>query len=124
VEDEPLIAMLAEVALEELGVDFIRHAPTTSDAMQQIAERRFDFALLDYALGDTTSLPIAERLSRDGIPILFASGKPVELAAHMPTLVGTIIKPYGADDLKRIVESHFATVQAENQCAQNAGRLA
>ncbi|RBP16045.1 response regulator receiver domain-containing protein [Roseiarcus fermentans] len=73
VDDEPLIAMLAEDWLNELGHETVGPALTLEDAVRLLDEA-FDAAILDVSLGAGTSYPLAERLRERGVPFAFATG--------------------------------------------------
>jgi DNA-binding response OmpR family regulator len=103
VEDEPLIAMTAEMMLEDLEVKDIRIAHTVADAMAVLDTTAVGLAILDYNLGRENSVAIAERLAADGVRFVFASGaEPVDLpesCAHAKS----IMKPYSLKELDRIL---------------------
>lgn len=73
-EDNLIIALDAEDILHELGASHVHAAASLADAFEVIESRTLTFALLDYALGDETSLAVAARLQTLGIPFVFASG--------------------------------------------------
>ncbi len=102
VEDSLLIAMDTEDTLLGLGVNEVRLASSTRLALEELANRRPDFAVLDLNLGTETSIPVARRLQEMGVPFLFATGYG-ENAMLDPELkdVTVIVKPYNADDLMR-----------------------
>ena len=75
VEDEPLIAMMLEDFLGEMGKTVIGPADSCAQALALIAKGGIDAAILDVNLrGGETSDPIADALAAAGIPFLFASG--------------------------------------------------
>ncbi|MCW1383836.1 response regulator [Novosphingobium sp. KCTC 2891] len=75
VEDEPLLAMLLEESLADLGHETVTTAATVDQAMTVLAECVVDCALLDFSLGqDTTSAPVARRLLEAGTPFYYLSG--------------------------------------------------
>lgn len=73
VEDEPLVALMIEDMLDDLGVEVARSAATLADALAA-AETEIDFALLDINLRGERSFPAAEVLRRRGKPFLFVTG--------------------------------------------------
>lgn len=76
VEDDAFIALDLEDVLSEAGFQVTGPVSTVSDAMALLdGDVRPDVALLDYNLGQETSIPIAQRLERLGIPFLFLSGQ-------------------------------------------------
>ena len=75
VEDEPLLSMLLEENIVELGHEVAGSAATVAHALETVDKGRVDCALLDFSLGSSgNSVPIAERLRADGIPFTFLSG--------------------------------------------------
>lgn len=102
VEDNLMIVIDVEHCLQDLGVDKVRIAANVPEAMSAIAERRPDFAILDYSLEGETSEPVAMKLRELGVNFIFATGhdeltdKLVELGA-----IGVILKPYMSADLRR-----------------------
>ncbi|PDV86614.1 two-component system sensor histidine kinase/response regulator [Rhizobium sp. H4] len=73
VENNLIIAMDGEDILRRLGAE-VATAPSVAEAMEILAGRSFDLALLDVNLGDETSFGIADRLAADGVPFVFATG--------------------------------------------------
>ena len=103
VEDEPLIAMTAEMMLEDLDVRDIRITHNVADALAVMDTTAIDFAILDYNLGRETSVAVAERLVADGIRFVFASGaEPVDLPESCAG-AKSIMKPYSLRELGRIL---------------------
>ena len=74
VEDDPLIAMDFEDTLLGLGVSAVRTAGTVATALEMIARRAPDFALLDVGLIHEKSFAVAERLASLKIPFAFVTG--------------------------------------------------
>ena len=74
-EDEPLILMDLEFAVEDAGCDALA-ATTAKRALTLIdGNDRIDVAVLDVTLQDgMTCLPVAQELERRGIPFLLHSG--------------------------------------------------
>ena len=100
VEDEPLIALMIEDMLEDIGVEVARWAATLSDALAAAEEADIDVALLDINLKGEQSFPAAETLRKRGKPFLFVTGYGA-LGMH-GTDFDTIVlqKPFTADDLR------------------------
>ncbi len=73
-EDNVLIAMDLEAQLFELGAGAVDLATTAAHALALIAAHRHEFALLDVNLGGGTSIAVAERLHRLGVPMAFLTG--------------------------------------------------
>ncbi len=74
-EDDAFIALDLESVMEEAGFDVICLASRVDDALDCIAQRAPDLALLDFNLGEETSIPVAEALQEMGVPFFFISGQ-------------------------------------------------
>jgi CheY-like chemotaxis protein len=72
VEDDPIIALDFEDTILGFGVKTVRTAASVVRALEMIADRAPDFALLDVGLVREKSFAIAERLDALKIP-LFSS---------------------------------------------------
>jgi CheY-like chemotaxis protein len=101
VEDDPIIALDFEDTVLGLGVKTVRSAGSVARALQLIAERAPDFALLDVGLVREKSFAIAERLDALKIPFAFVTGygadiKLPEVFADRPRLA----KPYSTPALQ------------------------
>jgi CheY-like chemotaxis protein len=73
VEDNMIIAMDGEDALRDLGAEVVT-AGSVSRAREALSLQKIDFAVLDFNLGNETSLPIADLLAAQKIGFLFATG--------------------------------------------------
>ncbi|MFC0103669.1 response regulator [Sphingopyxis terrae] len=75
-EDEYLLAEELQAALVELGTRVIGPAASLADALALIetADARLDAAILDINLGGEPAFVAADRLARDGIPLIFVTG--------------------------------------------------
>ena len=100
VEDEPLLAMLAEECLAELGHEVVGSAANVDQAMATIDTVELDFALLDFTLADdATSVPVAVRLRADGIPFAYLTGhRSLPLGGEVP-VAPLLTKPFTVDQL-------------------------
>ena len=74
VEDNMMIALEEESALQSIGFSRVELRTSVDGALSAIAAHDFSFAILDVNLGRETSEPIAEALMRQQIPFVFASG--------------------------------------------------
>jgi DNA-binding NtrC family response regulator len=104
VEDDVIIALDFEETILGFGVKTVRTAARVAQALEMIAERAPDFALLDVGLVNEKSFAIAERLDALKIPFGFVTGYGSTVAfpaafADRPTLA----KPYSADALKALL---------------------
>jgi CheY-like chemotaxis protein len=113
VEDEALIAMMAEDMIDGLGCVVAGLAATVGDAQVALAKLDFDVAVLDVNLNGVTSMGLATELKQRGRPFAFTTGYGAEGidAEHrdMPVLT----KPYSIADL----ESALRTCASKCQVA-------
>src|SRR5258708_18950549 len=91
VEDDLIIALDFEDTILGFGVKMVRTAASVAKALEMIADRAPDFALLDVGLVHEKSFAIAERLDTLKIPFVFVTGYGSVGAfpaafAHTPTL--------------------------------------
>jgi CheY-like chemotaxis protein len=74
VEDDPIIALDFEDTILNLGVKSVRSAGNVATALDLIAARAPEFALLDVGLARENSFAVAERLAALKIPFAFVTG--------------------------------------------------
>jgi CheY-like chemotaxis protein len=109
VEDDPIIAIDFEDRLLGFGVGRIRTVGSVARALDMIAERAPDFALLDVELVRETSFAIAERLAALKIPFVFVTGYGAE--TRVPPEFATrprLQKPCSSDALEAALRSRAA----------------
>jgi CheY-like chemotaxis protein len=73
-DDEPLITMLLEDILAQLGYETVGPAHTVPAALGLIETSPLDAAILDMNLGKELSYPAADALRLRGIPFMFLTG--------------------------------------------------
>ncbi|MCC6942317.1 MAG: response regulator [Novosphingobium sp.] len=109
VEDEPLLAMLLEESIADLGHEPVGAAATVAQAFALLDQTPVDCALLDYSLGgDKTSIPVAERLQAERVPFTYLSGhSALDKRAGAPA--GPLLnKPASMDGIARAIEAMAA----------------
>ena len=74
VEDDAIIALDFEDTILGFGVKTVRTAGNVARALDLIAQRAPDFALLDVSLMREKSFTIAERLETLNVPFIFITG--------------------------------------------------
>jgi CheY-like chemotaxis protein len=94
VEDEMLVLMNMEMALEDLGCSAISAAATVADALHALSTYQFDAALVDVNLGKEKSYPIADALAQRGIPFAFCTGCGSHSDRHDLDPLPVLRKPY------------------------------
>jgi CheY-like chemotaxis protein len=103
VEDDPIIALDFEDTILGFGVAVVRTAGNVAKALEMIADRVPEFALLDVGLVREKSFAIAERLTALKIPFVFITG-------------------YGAD--VRLPPAFAVTPRLPKPCSSDALRAA
>ena len=100
-EDNLIIALDAEDILIRLGASRVHTASTVEEALHVIEHATITFALLDFSLGDQTSLEVALLLQAANVPFLFASGygESLRLPAELRD-ARVIRKPYSLESLR------------------------
>jgi CheY-like chemotaxis protein len=107
VEDDPIIAIFLEDTILGFGVKTVRTAGSVARALDMIADRAPEFALLDVDLVREKSFAIAERLEALTIPFVFVTGYGAEVLlpagfSERPRL----LKPCSTDALRAVLQSH------------------
>ena len=105
VEDDPIIALDFEDTVLGFGVKAVRTAGSVARALELIADRTPDFALLDVGLVREKSFAVAERLDALKIPFVFVTGYGAHRGfpaafADKPTLP----KPYSSAALYAVLK--------------------
>lgn len=106
VEDDPIIALDFEDTILGFGVKTVRTAGSVAKALELIADRAPDFALLDVGLVRENSFAVAERLDALKIPFVFVTGYGAIGGAFPPAFAGkpTLPKPCPSDALQALLK--------------------
>jgi CheY-like chemotaxis protein len=106
VEDDPIIALDFEDTILGFGVKTVRTAANVAKALDMIADRRPEFALLDVSLIREKSFAVAERLEALKIPFAFVTGYGAD--ARLPVAFACkprLPKPYSTDALEALLKN-------------------
>jgi CheY-like chemotaxis protein len=109
VEDEPLVAIMLEEMLEELGANVAANAMRLEEALLLAADCDFDAAVLDVNLSGARSYPVADKLRERGIPFVFATGYGSSVLAGSYEADRLIHKPYSLTDVERALRDMIGT---------------
>jgi CheY-like chemotaxis protein len=110
VEDETLIAMMAEEMIMDLGASVIGPARSVDEALKLAESADIDLALLDVNLNGARVDPVLARLKERGVPVVLATGYGTT-ALDVPQDVPIIRKPYTEERLGFILA---ATAEASH----------
>ena len=108
VEDDPIIALDFEDTLLGFGVKTVRTAANVAKALDMIADRPPQFALLDVSLIREKSFAVAERLQALEIPFAFVTGYGADV--RLPAAFATkprLPKPYSTDALRALLKNGY-----------------
>jgi DNA-binding NtrC family response regulator len=108
VEDEPLISMMLEDFLLSLGHEVAGICESVEEARTAVADREFDFAILDVNLKGESVWPVAADLREKGVPFILASGGHVDPPPSDFASVPMIDKPYTIDRIPPAIELALA----------------
>ena len=107
VEDEPIIGFAIEDMLEALGCVVVGMAHQLTPALELVAMREFDAAVLDVNIGGETIYTVADALAAKGVPYIFATGYGDSLHPKAHLQAPTLTKPYTIDDLADALLRYF-----------------
>ncbi len=114
VEDEFLILLDIQSTLETAGAASVVTASRVQDALNAIVDSEkaggpLDAAVLDLKLDHESSAPIAERLASAGVPFIFLTGAPTDVALAKQFGSGPIVgKPFDAATLMAALQTALA----------------
>jgi DNA-binding response OmpR family regulator len=108
-EDETMIAMMMREALADAGALVLGPVASVRDALHladaAAGSGRISAAVVDVKLGHEQAICVADALRERGVPFLFATGYDQHPGFKYHRDVPVLCKPYGPDDLIRVVES-------------------
>ena len=110
VEDDALIAMDEEGLLVSAGFAVVGPVPTVASALELINGERFDGAVLDITLKDTTAIPVADALAHAGVPFLFVTGHSGSALPARHRHRPRVTKPYLSETLLKTARETFSRI--------------
>jgi CheY-like chemotaxis protein len=111
VEDEVLILMMIQDALEDLGCKSVTAAATVNQAVTLIDGQTFDAAMLDMNLNGNASYVVADALTAHDVPYVFATGNCANKMREGYRDQAVLRKPFSNEDLAKT----FAHLLAGNK---------
>jgi DNA-binding response OmpR family regulator len=103
VEDEPLISIMVEDMLHDMGLRVTGTAQTEQAALDLLRSDRPSVALLDVNLGSTDSLMVASACRAAQIPIIFTTGYTVNDLPEGCRDTPVLAKPFSPEELEEVV---------------------
>ncbi|WP_207461506.1 PAS domain S-box protein [Azospirillum sp. SYSU D00513] len=100
VEDDGLIALEVEHILGELGHRLVGPVTTAQEGLALARTEELDAALLDVSVADGFVFPVAEELSRRGLPFLFVTAYGRDVIPADFAAVPIVRKPFRKQDLR------------------------
>jgi DNA-binding response OmpR family regulator len=102
-DDEPLVSMLVEDWLRELGCEVVGPARSVQEGLDFAGKAALDGAILDVNLGGEYSYSVANALEIKGIPFAFATGDgAIDAAAGFANPI-LLSKPFNFDGVKAVL---------------------
>jgi CheY-like chemotaxis protein len=106
VEDDPLVSMLIEAMLEDLGCHPVGPLMRVPEALEFLKDGTdsFDVALLDVNVAGERIEPVAEALDQAGVKFAFSTGYGDAGLPQQWKTVATLQKPYSLEDVRAALE--------------------
>jgi CheY-like chemotaxis protein len=123
VEDEMIVAMLMEELVRELGVDEVYVCTDAASALDVVANKAIDLAVLDMKVRDGTTGAVADALADKGIPFIFSSGSDIGALPDRHAARPMVSKPFLDDDFKLVILDTW-TLHSSAQGSRPAERVA
>ena len=104
IEDEPIIVMLFEELLMEMGHHVVGIAATEAQAVASALQLKPDLMFVDLHLGTGSGIAAVEKILLGGfVPHVFTSGDATSVQLQRPGAI-VISKPYRESDLIKAME--------------------
>jgi DNA-binding response OmpR family regulator len=104
VDDEPLIAMLVEAWIVDMGHEPVGPAHSLAEA-EALLDDEFDAAIVDLTLGGESGRPIAEALAARGSPFVYATGQSQTQLDDLPPSSGVLLKPFSFEAFEAALQA-------------------
>jgi len=102
VEDEPMIRLLLDDMLTDLGYTMAAEAGRLDEALVHAKDGEFDVAILDVNLNGQPITPVVEVLVARGVPFVFVTGYDADSVDPRFSGVPILQKPIERDMLQKI----------------------
>ena len=104
VEDEFLIAELVREIIEESGHEAVGPYGTLLEALGALQSVHVDAAIVDLVLHGDLAYPIAEELTRRGIPFGFATGRDTAATESAWEQRPCLGKPFAVEEVRQFID--------------------
>jgi CheY-like chemotaxis protein len=101
VEDEPMIRLLLDDMLSDLGYIMAAEAGRLDEALEVARQGEFDVAILDVNLNGQPIAPVVEVLVKRGVPFVFVSGYARRGIPDAHSRIPLLQKPFQVEGLAR-----------------------
>jgi CheY-like chemotaxis protein len=101
VEDEPMIRLLLDDMLADLGYTMAAEAGRLDEALTVAKQGEFDIAILDVNLNGQPITPVVDVLVERGVPFVFVSGYARRGLPEAHSDIPLLQKPFQAEGLAR-----------------------
>lgn len=101
VEDEPMIRLLLDDMLTDIGYTMAAEAGAIDEALNVAKQAEFDVAILDVNLNGQPITPVVDVLVKRGVPFVFVSGYARRGIPEEHSNVPLLQKPFQAEGLAR-----------------------
>jgi DNA-binding NtrC family response regulator len=120
VEDETLIRMMLVQIVEELGHRVVAEATSVNDGRSRAEIEDYDLAILDINLQGFNVQPVAQAISRRGLPFFFLTGYGSRGVPDEFKGFPVLRKPCTTEELKSTIDSVLS--QREPRAEDNSGQ--
>ena len=103
VDDDPETALLLSDLLVELGYETLGPVHSVSAALALLDASQPDAAIIDVRLGAEDSYPVADRLVRENVPFMFATGYAGEAISERFEGARVLPKPFGFEAVQTAI---------------------
>jgi DNA-binding response OmpR family regulator len=115
VEDEVLVATILRDELEDAGYHVLDLTDRHDRALEVARACKPDLALVNIRLaGGDDGIKLSEQLKGLGIPVLLISGQVSRASSAKTVAIGSLPKPYDADDMVLAVTYLLARLHGDN----------
>ena len=105
VEDEVAISLLLEDMLLDLGCEVVGPAGRLSAATALAEQEEIDLAILDVNVAGEPVYPLVDALAKKGVPFVFSTGYGSSGIQERYRNRPVLQKPFGQNDLARLLTS-------------------